>query len=192
MAKKTVTRGRTAKSSKSAKSKPKTAARKSVRRTTPKTTKTVAPTPTQPTMFNILKVDSVPKAVAAYTKLGFNVDMTMPGPGGEPVYGMLSLGSAVLHVGPVDGPGQAVTRDEAVRKGTRGLGVAMYTMVKSLDKTLTAAKAAGFQIIADPEMQFWGDKTFGAVDLDGYEWQFAQHIKDVSPAEMAEAMKQLQ
>lgn len=185
---------KTTKRASASKSKPKTAARKAAPRKAKARAAKASPakpaaSQTQPTMFNILKVDSVPKAVERYTKVGFKVDMTMPGPGGEVVYAMLSNGNAALHVGPVDGPGQAATRDEQVRKGTRGLGVAMYTMVKSLDRTLAAAKDVGFQIIADPEMQFWGDRTFGAVDPDGYEWQFAQHVKDVSPADMAKAME---
>ena len=54
-----------------------------------------------------------------------------------------------------------------------------------LDGHCARARAAGATIVAEPEDQFYGDRTYRASDLEGHVWTFAQHVHDVSRAEAA-------
>ena len=36
---------------------------------------------------------------------------------------------------------------------------------------------------AEPEDQFYGDRTYRARDCEGLMWTFAQHVRDVDPAD---------
>ena len=53
----------------------------------------------------------------------------------------------------------------------------------------TRAAAAGATVIMPPWDAFWGDRYGQVVDPFGHVWSMATHIRDVSPAEMEEAMK---
>jgi len=49
------------------------------------------------------------------------------------------------------------------------------------------ARAAGARIVQEPEDQFYGDRTYRALDPEGHVWNFSQSIGDVSIAEMEQA-----
>jgi hypothetical protein len=36
----------------------------------------------------------------------------------------------------------------------------------------------------EPVDMFWGDGVYGALNLEGHPWSFAQHTKDVVPEDM--------
>ena len=50
--------------------------------------------------------------------------------------------------------------------------------VDDVDAHFARAKAAGAKIIAEPEDQFYGDRTYVAQDPEGHRWFFAQHVED--------------
>ena len=56
--------------------------------------------------------------------------------------------------------------------------------VDDVDAHYAQAKAAGAKITRELEDQFYGDRTYGAEDLEGHFWYFATHVKDVPPEEM--------
>jgi uncharacterized glyoxalase superfamily protein PhnB len=58
---------------------------------------------------------------------------------------------------------------------------------KDIDEHYERAVAAGATIEMKPTNQFYGARTYVAVDLDGHHWTFSQNIKDVSFAEMEKA-----
>jgi uncharacterized glyoxalase superfamily protein PhnB len=58
---------------------------------------------------------------------------------------------------------------------------------KGLDEHCERARQAGAKIEMAPATQFYGDRTYMAVDLEGHHWTFAQAVKQVSFAEMEEA-----
>jgi len=58
---------------------------------------------------------------------------------------------------------------------------------KGLDEHCERARQAGANIEMAPATQFYGDRTYMAVDLEGHHWTFAQAIKQVTSAEMEEA-----
>jgi uncharacterized glyoxalase superfamily protein PhnB len=60
-----------------------------------------------------------------------------------------------------------------------------------LDAHCERARAAGAMIAAEPADQFYGDRTYRAVDVEGHVWTFSQHVREVSKAqaEVAIGMK---
>lgn len=52
------------------------------------------------------------------------------------------------------------------------------------------ARAAGAEIVAEPEDQFYGDRIYRARDLEGHQWTFSAHVRDVSRAEAEAAIGQ--
>lgn len=66
----------------------------------------------------------------------------------------------------------------------------MHVHVDNVDKHFAKAKKAGAKITQKLEDTFYGDRRYAAVDPEGHEWFFAQHLRDVSSAEMKKAMKE--
>jgi uncharacterized glyoxalase superfamily protein PhnB len=63
-------------------------------------------------------------------------------------------------------------------KSPKRLGEAtssQYVYVDDVDGHCARAKNAGAKIIAEPKDQPYGDRTYGAEDLEGQQWYFAQH-----------------
>jgi uncharacterized glyoxalase superfamily protein PhnB len=60
-------------------------------------------------------------------------------------------------------------------------------MDDGLDAHCERARAAGAHITQEPETQFYGDRTYRALDLEGHVWNFAQQVAEVSIAEMEQA-----
>lgn len=56
-----------------------------------------------------------------------------------------------------------------------------------IDAHCAQARAAGARITQPPEDQFYGARTYRALDLDGHVWNFSRHDREVSKAE-AEAV----
>ena len=57
-----------------------------------------------------------------------------------------------------------------------------------LDEHCERARAAGAVIAAEPEDQFYGDRSGQFEDPFGHRWNVATHVEDVPPEEMAERM----
>lgn len=58
---------------------------------------------------------------------------------------------------------------------------------RGIDEHCARARAAGAVIATEPADQFYGDRTYMAVDPEGHHWTFAQATKQVTRAEMEEA-----
>jgi uncharacterized glyoxalase superfamily protein PhnB len=64
-----------------------------------------------------------------------------------------------------------------------------YVNAKDIDRHFARAKKSGAKILEEPNDTFYGDRRYGAEDPEGHQWYFAEHVRDVSPAEMKKAMK---
>jgi len=60
--------------------------------------------------------------------------------------------------------------------------------VDDVDGHYDRAKAAGAEIVTELRDQPWGDRRYEALDLENHRWQFAEHIRDVSPEEWKRAL----
>jgi len=58
---------------------------------------------------------------------------------------------------------------------------------KGIDEHCARARAAGAKVLMEPADQFYGDRTYIAIDLEGHRWTFSQPVKVVSVAEMEQA-----
>ena len=65
-----------------------------------------------------------------------------------------------------------------------GLHSQIMCYVDDVDAHYERARAAGAIIIAEPEDQFHGDRTYRAIDPEGHRWIFATRVRDVAPEDM--------
>ena len=55
--------------------------------------------------------------------------------------------------------------------------------VPDVDAHCQKAKSAGATIVEDLHETMYGERQYGARDLDGHHWLFSTHARDVSPAD---------
>ncbi len=60
-------------------------------------------------------------------------------------------------------------------------------LASGLDAHRAQAAAAGARVTQEPEDQFYGDRTYRALDLEGHVWCFRQPVRAVSAEEMEAA-----
>jgi uncharacterized glyoxalase superfamily protein PhnB len=63
----------------------------------------------------------------------------------------------------------------------------VHLVVDDIAAHCEQARRGGAEITAEPADQFYGDRTYRAVDCEGHHWSFSQHIRDVPAEEMAAA-----
>jgi uncharacterized glyoxalase superfamily protein PhnB len=61
------------------------------------------------------------------------------------------------------------------------------TVESGLDELCERARAAGARITQEPEDQFYGARTFRALDPEGHVWNFAQLVRQLSMDEVEKA-----
>jgi uncharacterized glyoxalase superfamily protein PhnB len=63
-----------------------------------------------------------------------------------------------------------------------GFRTQMLTVfVDDVDAHFEHARAAGAKIFEELHETIYGERPFGAVDLEGHRWLFSRHVKDVNP-----------
>ncbi len=132
-----------------------------------------------------------PKAALAWLveAFGFEITMAIDGPAESPEmchYELAFEGKGRVMVG-----GQW----KSTIRSPRGLGGANTQTVHvqlaaGLDAHCERARAAGASIDQEPSEQFYGDRTYRAVDIEGHMWTFGQHVREVSRAEAEAALGQ--
>ena len=60
-------------------------------------------------------------------------------------------------------------------------------LTEDIDAHCARAKNAGADIVAEPEDQFYGDRTYRCKDPEGHMWTFGQTLRIVSTEDMAKA-----
>ena len=132
-----------------------------------------------------------PKAALDWLEraFGFEVTMAIDGPPDAPEmchYEMSCAGQGRVMIG---AEWADWTRSPANLGGanTQTLHVQIPSDV---DLHCERARAAGAVITAEPGDQFYGDRTYRAVDPEGHCWTFAAHVRDVSRAEAEAAIGQ--
>jgi PhnB protein len=107
----------------------------------------------------------------------------MPMPGGK-------IGHAEMKIG--DSP--FMLADEAPERGIHApqgsTPVSLMIYTDDVDGMWKRALAAGGKEITKLENKFYGDRSGFLQDPFGHQWTIAQHVEDVSPAEMERRMKQ--
>ena len=88
----------------------------------------------------------------------------------------LELGDGEVYLGQ---PGGGYKSPK--RLGLRTTLIHVY--VDDVDAHFERAKAAGAEITDEPADQEYGDRRYSALDPEGIEWFFAQHVREVAPEE---------
>ena len=114
--------------------------------------------------------------VAAF---GFEELLRFPGPEGKIMHAEVGYqGNVVMLASTFPEMGHASPRD------LPGHHASIMCYVDDVDAHFARAKAAGATIISEPEDKFYGDRMYGATDLEGHHWFFATHVKDVALEDM--------
>lgn len=115
---------------------------------------------------------------------GFEIEMIIEDEQGNPVHSQLRYGGGLMMIG---SEWNEDTRSPASigRKCTQTVHV---HMTEDIDSHCARARAAGAEIIAEPEDQFYGDRTYRARDPEGHIWTFGRTVREVAPQEWDKAM----
>jgi PhnB protein len=136
------------------------------------------PPENMPRITPYLYYEDVARALGWLTQaFGFRERMRMPGPEGIIGHAEMELADGVIMLG----------RPDASYRNPKRLGGVtqnVYVYVDDVDKHFERARRAGATILAEPEDQFYGDRRYGALDPEGHQWYFAQHVRDVAPEDM--------
>lgn len=109
--------------------------------------------------------------------------MRMPGPDGKLMHGAMTIGDSRLML--VDAnPDWGCLGPKALK----GSPVTIHLSVENVDAVVAQAVAAGATIKMPVADMFWGDRYGVLVDPFGHQWSVATHIRDLSPAEIQQAM----
>jgi uncharacterized glyoxalase superfamily protein PhnB len=94
----------------------------------------------------------------------------MADPSGRINHAAMKLGRDVIMMGC---PGTGYRNPKRLGQATQNL----YVNVKNVDKHFARAKESGAVIIEEPADTFYGHRRYGAADLEGHVWYFAQEIR---------------
>ena len=136
------------------------------------------PPENMPRITPYLYYEDVAKALGWLTQaFGFRERLRMPGPDGSIGHAEMELADGVVMLG-------RPSADYRNPKRLGGVTQNIYVYVDDVDKHFERAKRAGAVILSEPKDQFYGDRHYGALDPEGHQWYFAQHIRDVAPEDM--------
>ncbi len=127
-----------------------------------------------------------PKAALLWLEqaFGFEPSMVIVDKDGELAHSQMRFGASLLMVG--------TEWSERHRSAKSMGGINTQTVHVQLDQDLDAhcerARAAGAVILQEPETQFYGDRTYRAIDPEGHIWTLGQTVEEVPPAEWEKSM----
>ena len=148
------------------------------------------------------KVDAIPEGMHSVTphlvcegaadaiefyKKAFNAVETarMPGPNNKLMHAAVKIGDSTVMLAD-DFPDYGGLGPKALK----GSPVTLHLYVKDADAIFAQAVAAGATVKMPIADMVWGDRYGQVTDPFGHHWSIATHIKDMTPEEMNEAMKQ--
>lgn len=130
-----------------------------------------------------------PKAAIAWLEaaFGFELSMLLEDADGNVAHSQLSFGDSYVMVGSE----WSENHQSPKSVGGRNTQTVSIQIDQDLDAHYERARAAGAEIIAAPETQFYGDRTYRCRDLEGHIWTVSQTVKAVTreEAEAATGLK---
>ena len=119
-----------------------------------------------------------PRAALAWLEraFGFEVAMLIEDAEGRVAHSEMRFGDAVVMVG---------NEWTADHKSPRSIGgkntqTVHIQLTTDLDAHCERARAAGAEILVEPETQFYGDRTYRCRDPEGHIWTVSQTVETVS------------
>ena len=127
-----------------------------------------------------------PKAALLWLEeaFGFEPSMVILDKDGELAHSQMRFGSSILMVG--------TEWSERHRSAKSTGGVNTQTVHVQLEADIDAhcerARRAGAEILQELETQFYGDRTYRAIDPEGHIWTFGQTVEAMAPEEWEKSM----
>ena len=119
---------------------------------------------------------------------GFEVSLLLTDTEGNIAHAEMSHGDASLGVaGEWAGPQLGGARMKSPSSLDGAATAFIWVSVGDIDIHAARAEAAGARISQRPEDQFYGDRTYRALDPEGHVWCFRETIREVSTEEMEKA-----
>jgi len=110
----------------------------------------------------------------------------LPGPDGRLMHAMIRIeGSAVMLVDEMPEWGALGP------KSLKGSPVTIHLYVEDVDAFVKRAVAAGAKVTMPVADMFWGDRYGKLEDPFGHHWSVGTHIRDISPEDMQQAMRNM-
>jgi uncharacterized glyoxalase superfamily protein PhnB len=130
-----------------------------------------------------------PRAALAWLEKAFDFELSMllEGPDGEVAHSQMTCGDGMVMIGS-EWSEQHKSPASIGGLNTQTVHIQIDT---DLDAHCARARAAGAVIIAEPETQFYGDRTYRCTDPEGHIWTISQTVAQVSreEAEAATGLK---
>lgn len=101
---------------------------------------------------------------------------TMKNTEGKVVHSAMTLGDGVIMMGC---PGAEYQCPKRLGQATQNV----YVYVQDVEQHFQQARDGGATILSDLEDAFYGDRRYGAADLEGHHWYFAQKLRELKPDE---------
>ena len=122
-----------------------------------------------------------PRAAVDFLRdaFGFELDMLIEDEKGDLVHSQMAYGDGRVMVG-TEWSDNHKSPQSIGRKCTQTVHV---HVAGNIDEHCEKARKAGAEILAEPETQFYGDRTYRARDPEGHIWTFAQLAEVITPAE---------
>jgi uncharacterized glyoxalase superfamily protein PhnB len=132
-----------------------------------------------------LVIDGAAAAIEFYERaFGARDAAKLPGPDGRLMHGHVRIGDSIVML---------VDENRAYGmlgpKAVGGSPVTIHLYVDDVDAVYQRAVAAGATPAMPPADMFWGDRYGVLEDPFGHRWSIATHTRDVTAAEMEQAMR---
>jgi PhnB protein len=133
-----------------------------------------------------LTVRNAAQAIDFYNKaFGAEQTVRMDSPDGKVMHAEIRIGDSIIMLGD-ENPQTGSTSPQTLNGSTAG--IMLYC--ENVDQAFERAVKAGAKATMPPADMFWGDRMGNLVDPFGHKWSLGQHVRDVSPAEMAQAQQE--
>jgi uncharacterized glyoxalase superfamily protein PhnB len=113
---------------------------------------------------------------------GFETQLILDNGDGQ-IRGHLALGNGRVAVSSEATPAGQPPRRSPLSVGNANTQNVHVQLTSHIDAHCDRARAAGARIVQEPETQFYGDRTYRAVDPEGHTWTFGQTVRVMSPEE---------
>jgi uncharacterized glyoxalase superfamily protein PhnB len=129
-----------------------------------------------------------PKAALAFLEAAFGFELVMLIEDGEGnlVHSEMRFGDAAIMIGSE----WSADHKSPASIGGKNTQTVHIKIGSDVDAHCERARSAGFEILMEPETQFYGDRTYRARDPEGHIWTVGQPVQAVS-REDAEAVSGL-
>ncbi len=117
---------------------------------------------------------------------GFEVRLRIEGEGGRIEHSELTFGDGLIQVGQ-EGSEQEPRMWKRLMKSPASQGGAnsqcLMFYVDDVEAHCTHARACGAQIVEEPAVhdygeEYWTDRSYGVLDLEGHMWWITQRLRD--------------